>query len=293
MKKRILCILISLIILLGLVVLFKVNATRFSLELDEEGYLSLKHNLDNIKWYTIVWETDAGKLYGDYTDKEIYRYQSKEGYYFYSSVDDKVKWDSKDNDGNLYDIATIRVFVFTTSKDNPYNQKSEIIGTAELTISKEQSNFIKSKGRTFGNPHREDGKTDWQEIMILTEQSGHMVFRYRTGAELKKNEVLCWETSASPLSKGVISISPVYIPDIKNRKQFLISADTACFQKSEFPLDFFDGTTYYSSKSPYELTIKAFTMNKNKTKKEKLDMSFAKNVTETKFLIQDNIFITK
>ena len=290
MKKKISFITSGLVlaILIGVLIFTIVNTPHFSVEVNKQGLLYIKHNLKETEDFIVVWETDAGS-FTENNKYDNYISQSDTGYYLYTPVDAAVEWSSEDFDEYEYDIATIKATIVSYHSTADYITPRDSLGTKEITVRKDIV-IMETEKRVFGNPHRKDGNFDWQQIMILQAQEDYLTLRYRTGSLLDKNDVICWKTDiVSHMSEASSFLIPIYVPNSNTYDDSLILTDTICFEIS--PSAFYNegGSTL----KDYTGYINAFVMKEKDAKKTELDMSLARNIAEFDIVVDNYEFVLR
>lgn len=258
MKKKQLILILSFVSIIVMVFVYSIFSDSKMMITLEGGQLSLNHNLNKDN-YTVVWECDAGSL-SSVDKNSIYTAPTKNTYYVYSGIDDKVIWSPKDSDGFSYSSATIKIYAFKHSGNNVYNKVDSKIYTDEITISSQSNNIIKADKRIFGNPIRKDSDDNWQQILIFDKQTNYIVLRYRHGKALNSSERIGWSTNAISLRKATFDSAPIYVPGNFNQDQFVFDNNTVCYDFLHFNNYYFD----YSDTEAYpaNIVITAFVTDK-------------------------------
>ena len=243
MNKRTKIFIIMSVIVLAVNILARciVDCTspKVSIILDS-NYLMVKHNFPDDK-YTVVWETDAGSLYSA-EEKTDYTAPTKNSYYLYTGVNDRVCWNPQDEDGFAYCTATIKITIFRYTH-TIYTQIDTEIYTAFLTISGADGKISKVAERQFGNPVRKNADDDWQQILVLNHLRGFVVLRYRSGKEIAKSETLVWKSNTDGLYNTCFNSDTIYQPCKAGEHLYMLSGTTtACFSLWNFDPIYYDGT---------------------------------------------------
>ncbi len=163
------------------------------IKIDDNGFLYLNYIYDDADDLMILWETDGGNL------SRIEQSSSSFDYYVYTSVDSKLLWDSKDADGNEYEVATISATLYekTEGKSDYYISKDVTATQVQITVTYKDGKIVQSEDRLFSNPVRKDSEKNWSQIYLINEgDNGINTYRYRTGMDFPDEEYLFlrWES---------------------------------------------------------------------------------------------------
>ena len=259
---------VMLLTIVGIITAVHIHTPKISIVVNENGTISLKHNLDHNK-YTVVWETDAGNI-TPVEDNDDYSYQPENQYYAYTNLNDASIWSKTDADGYEYTAATIRANVFEYGNYNTgYNRCSDKYYMDEISLQKVDDTVRQISKRKFGNPVRADGETNWQQIITIDKQMSYITLRYRSGESMDSKEI-CWQTNVTPLSTAFFQGAPIYIFGAYNNEPYVVSEDTVCF-------DFY-GNHRYNNDDRLEFVFEAFLVDKRYIDKNIPSKTHAQNM---------------
>lgn len=167
----------------------------------KDDYLYTNYVKDEEDIY-MYWETDAGSLVLD--ESETFDNKNSLGYYLYSDTTDKIKWNPKDNDGNIYEKATIRAYIYKKTENKDTYNLENVFKEMLITVEIKDGKLLATDERFFGNPLREGKENNWNQIYVFDiSDDGITSFRYRSGEKVNTNisSVLCWEAEKAILSE--------------------------------------------------------------------------------------------
>lgn len=185
----------------------KEKTKELEIKVAADGTLSVDYNYDDKENVYILWETDGGSVTTQTSDKEFEEQEENKkytnGYYSYGHSADCAKWQPEDADGNTYKTATVRAVLYEKNEKSSYNLENYIL---EITVTLEygvDGNVKKADDRFFGNPVRSNSDEDWSQIYCIEETEDMYTYRYRTGHEIDKEDVLilCWKSADEILSE--------------------------------------------------------------------------------------------
>ncbi len=270
---------------LALLAFFLLRGPGPSITMDAEGRL----RVDNLKppkkgdAYTIIWETDAGRL--DTVGDPLLFSSSKEAYYLYTAPDGQVLWSEEDADGHRYPTATIRAFYYPYTY-SPGGRNGDAVYIGSLTVTAQDGKTGKAPDRRFGNPVREGGGTDWSQIVVLDDQHHYCTLRYRTGRELGKNEVFGWQTNMVSLTKASVQDTPFYVMGGYNHTPYVFDTDTACFDITRFSGLYLDDTPPVENGETAVIRIRAFGIDRKASRGDSPDLDGIRGEAEVEIRYQ-------
>ena len=162
--------------------------------IDDEGKLYLHYIYDDKDELMILWETDAGNI-------SIVEDENKLNYFTYGNMDEKIIWDSKDADGNEYEVATVRAILYEKTEEKSTYFIAEAAAEVQISVTYKDGKIVKAEDRMFSNPVRKNSDTNWSQIYVIDENEDLITYRYRTGKEIPEDEYLYlrWEADDSIL----------------------------------------------------------------------------------------------
>lgn len=169
--------------------------------ISKDDYLYTNYVKDEEDIY-MYWETDAGSLALD--KSETFDNTNSLGYYLYSDTTDKIKWNPKDNDGNTYEKATIRAYIYKKTENKDIYNLENVFKEMLITVEMKEGKIVETQERFFGNPLRQGNENNWNQIYVFdVSDDGITSFRYRSGEKVNVNvsAVLCWEAEKAVLSE--------------------------------------------------------------------------------------------
>lgn len=183
----------------------KEKTGELEISVDKDGYLSVDYNYDDKENVYILWETDGGTIKSDHKSEVFLEQESDDknkGYYSYSLSNEKAYWTPMDADGNTYDTATVRAVLYERDTDDIYKLENYVTEVT-ITLSYADGKVTETEERLFSNPIRDGGDKNWSQIYCIEESDNGYTYRYRTGEEINKDEVLilCWESKEENISE--------------------------------------------------------------------------------------------
>lgn len=180
------------------------SITPVEIKLTEEGNLYLNYVYDDKDELMVLFETDGGTIK---TLKENEQFSEQymdnnKWYYAYGKVADEFVWDSKDADGNEYEVATIRAIMYEQTEGKSQYFIKEAAAEVQITVTYKDGKIVKAEDRIFSNPVRKDSDKDWSQIYNINEgENGINTYRYRTGKDIPNEEYLFlrWEAEGEIL----------------------------------------------------------------------------------------------
>ncbi|MBO5798218.1 MAG: hypothetical protein J6R77_07760 [Clostridia bacterium] len=220
MKKRRVLFGVLAVVLVAVAVsvcLFAVtSAPQVTICTDQQGHLSLSVDLPPMD-YTVVWETDGGRL-TTLEENSPYTAPTENNYYLYARLDESVEWQPEDADGYRYETVTVKVSVYPCDGERPYwrnQQMPDTVYTAALTVTCRDGGVTPAEERLFGNPVRQGGDQNWQQIQPVYQHKNYVVLRYRCGYTLESERVLAWGCTGGPFRGATFGATPLYVPGEK------------------------------------------------------------------------------
>lgn len=178
--------------------------------IDDNGNLGIQYVYDDYKTIHVLWETDGGNITpveknDDFKDQYT---EENNGYFCYTNVLEKVKWNPEDNDGNTYSTANIRALVYEeTESKGIYCLEGYFIECYMTVTLNDEGKVIKATERYFSNPVRDDSDKDWSQIYPIFEgKDGKVTYRYRTGSDIENADNLYsrWQCNEAILCETYI-----------------------------------------------------------------------------------------
>ncbi len=186
--------------------LFYKNVTNnINITVNDDGELAVNYEYDDGDIY-ILWETDGGNI-KPVKEDNIFKEQNTDDnnwYCAYTDVNDSVKWNSSDADGNNYKTATVRAIIYQKSEDQDVFYINDYIKDVSITVTYKDGKVEKSDDRVFSCPIREGVDNDWNQIYVVqNSENGDKTLKYRTSKLISTNDVLvlCWKSDAAVLAE--------------------------------------------------------------------------------------------
>lgn len=172
---------------------------ELEIQIDEQGCLYVDYQYDDKEKVYILWETDGGTLRAE-NKTDTFNNQEDGGYYCYGLSDEKISWSPEDADGYVYNTATVRAVLYEKQEENIYKIENYVLETT-ITVTMEENQVKKTEDRYFSNPVREGAEENWSQIYCINEGENYVTYRYRTGASVKEDYILCWQSEHEILSE--------------------------------------------------------------------------------------------
>ena len=174
------------------------SITPVEIKLTEQGNLYLNYVYDDKDELMVLYETDGGTIKPSKENEEFSEQymDNNNWYYAYGRVADEFVWDSKDADGNEYEVATVRAVMYEPTEGKSQYFIKEAAAEVQITVTYKDGKIVKAEDRVFSNPVRKDSDKDWSQIYVINEgENGINTYRYRTGKDIPDEEYLFlrWE----------------------------------------------------------------------------------------------------
>lgn len=171
------------------------------IKLTDDGNLYLNYIYDDKDDLMVLWETDGGTIKPSKENSDLKEQYTEDNkwYYAYGTLDDEFVWDSKDADGNDYEIATVKATLYEKTKDKSLYFIDEAEVEVTMTVTIKDGKVVEVDDRFFSNPVRSGNDDDWSQIYLINEGEKVNTYRYRTGKDIPDEEYLFlrWESSES------------------------------------------------------------------------------------------------